>query len=342
MKAALFDAQVMRVSIQDIPMPQPGPDDLLIRVCRCGICASDVAMTSDVPFTMPSGQFGHEYSGEVAEVGRNITTHKPGDRIAAVPVAPCGVCRNCISGSVFLCSSPRWANTGFSEYAVVPPRAAIRLPNTVSMAEAALIEPMATGLHAMVLAGVGSGARVLVIGAGSQALSAIYWARHLGAGHIAVLSRSARRSDLALAMGAHAVLGFQAEEQARISEVLGGMPDIVVECVGKPGFIGLAVEHVRPGGTVLAMGMCMQPETLLPALCTFKEVRMLFPLGYTLDEFIETARAFDAGNILADAMIGDAIRLEDLPCTMEAMRGGTGMLKIQVDLTLDSCTSNDG
>lgn len=315
MKAALFDATTLHVSIGEVPVPQPGPDDLLIRVCRCGICGSDVAMTSDGPFPMASGQFGHEYAGEVVEVGCGVTSHKPGDRIAAVPAAPCGMCRDCLSGSVFLCTSPRWANAGFSEYTLVPAKAAIRLPATISMAQAALIEPMATGLHAMRLAGLGAGARVLVIGAGSQALSAIYWARRLGAGRIVVLSRSVHRRDLAFAMGTHSVMGFDADNQVRLREALGGMPDIVVECVGKPGFIGLAIEHVRPGGTVLAMGMCMQPEMLLPAQCTFKEVRMLFPLGYTLD---------------------------DLPARIDAIRTGGGMLKVQVDPTFGSGIADIG
>ena len=332
MRAAVFDAETRRVAIETRPVPQPGPDDLMVRVCRCGICGSDISMTSDAPFNYGSGEFGHEYSGEVIEVGRNVTSHKVGDRIAAFPVTGCGACETCRRGYPFFCAARRSNSFGFSEYAVVPPAGAVRLPKSLSFADGALVEPMACGLHALRLARLEAGARVLVLGAGSMALSAVYWARRLGAGRIVALSRSAHRREMLMAMGADAMAGFDPEERGRIVEALGGPPDIVCECVGKAGMIGLAVELVRPCGTVVSMGMCMQPEPLLPAQCVFKEVRLLFPLGYTTEEFEQTARAFDAESLRPDSMVSDVITLEDLPARLEAMRaGGGGGLKVQVD-----------
>lgn len=333
MRAAIFDAESRRVSIETRSVPQPGPDDILVRVCRCGICGSDVSMTSDAPFSYGSGQFGHEYSGEVIEVGRNVASHRPGDKIATFPVAGCGDCETCRRGFPFFCPRRQSASFGFGEYAVLPPRVAIRLPQSLSFADGALVEPMACGLHALNLARLEAGGRVLVLGAGSMALSAVYWARRMGAGRIAALSRSEHRRDMVMTMGADAMTSFDPEERGRIVEALGGPPDIVCECVGKAGMVALAVDLVRPGGTVVSMGMCMQPESLLPAQCVFKEVRLLFPLGYTTEEFAQTARAFDAESLRPDAMVSDVIALEALPARLQAMRSGGagGGLKVQVD-----------
>ena len=334
MRAAIFDADLQHVTIEAIAMPRPGPDSLLVKVYRCGICGSDVAMTSDVPFKFPTGQFGHEYSGEVLEVGANVRTHAPGDKIAVVPVAGCGNCESCRRGNWLLCAAPAGAMFGFGEYAVIPSKVAIPLPSSLSFVDGALVEPMACGLHAIRLAGLEPGARVLIIGAGAMALSAIFWARQLGAGRIAVLSRSAHRRDIAMSMGADAVFSFDPDDQARVHEFLRGRADVVAECVGKSGMLALAADQVRPSGTVLAMGMCMKPESILPARFNFGEIRLLFPMGYTTEEFTATVRAFDAGRVNPESMVSDVISLDDLPQRLQAMRAGNGGgLKVQVDLT---------
>ena len=331
MKTAIYDAQNHRVSIEVLPDPRPGPGDLLVKVCRCGICGSDVSMTMDSPFTFASGQFGHEYSGEVIEVGRDVASHKVGDRVAVVPTVPCGACENCRRGRTMLCLDRGSASQGFGEYAVIPPKVAIHLPHGLSMADGALVEPMACGLHALNMAGFERGERVLVIGAGTMALSVVFWARRLGAGRVVVLSRSAHRAEQVMAMGADRVLGFDPDDRARVNEALGGPPHVVAECVGKAGMIGLAIDHAPAGATVLAMGMCMHTETILPALCTFKEVRLLFPFGYTIDEFAQTARAFDSETISPDAMVTEVIALDRLPARLDAMRAGQGGGKVHVD-----------
>ncbi|HKQ83362.1 MAG TPA: alcohol dehydrogenase catalytic domain-containing protein [Steroidobacteraceae bacterium] len=333
MRAAFYDAEQHRVSIETIADPRPGPDELLVRVCRCGVCGSDVSMTSrNGTFNYASGRFGHEYAGEVIEVGRNVRTHKRGDRIAAIPSVGCGTCEICKRGNPLLCSAQSSAMFGFGELAVIPPKVAIHLPDSLSFADGAMVEPIACSLHAFRLAGLERGARVLVIGAGSMALGAIYWARALGAAKIAVLSRSSHRRDTAMAMGADAVLGFDADDQARIIEVLGGSPHIVAECVGKAGMLNLAADHVCPGGTVVSMGLCMQAEPIVPIRFGFREVRLLFPIGYTADEFAATARSFDAGRVSPENLLSDVISLDELPTRLDTMRTGGSGAKVQVDL----------
>ena len=188
---------------------------------------------------------------------------------------------------------------GFGEYMAIPPAAARPLPKSLSFADGALIEPMACGLHALRLAHMPRGARVLVIGAGG---------------------------------GCDAVLTFDAEDQGRIAEILGGPPDIVAECVGKTGMLDLATQHVRRQGIVLSLGMCSHDDRVVPARCTAKEIQLLFPHAYTVDEIAETARAFDSGQVRPDLMVSDVISLEQLPGTLEALRAGLRKsLKVHVD-----------
>lgn len=334
MRAAIFNGPGKPITIEQVADPKPGPHELLMKIYRCGICGSDLSMTSNGPFNYAVGrQFGHEYAGEVVEVGREVTGFKVGDSIACIPCASCGKCEGCLAGNAMLCASATSLSEAFAEYIAIPPKAAVLLPRSLSFADGALIEPMACGLHALRLARMRGGERVLVMGAGTMALSIIFWARQLGAAKIVVLSRSPHRRDVVLTMGADAVYRFDSEDSGGLASDRGGPPDIVAECVGKQGMLSKAVEHVRPAGTVISMGMCMNSEPLLAARCTFKEVRMLFPLGYSVDEFVETAKVFAAGRVRPQLMVSDVIALEDMPATLEALRAGRKSLKVHVDPT---------
>lgn len=339
MKAAIFHGPGKPISIDTVAMPQPGPDDVLIKIARCGICGSDISMTGDNPFTFQPGPIGHEYAGEIIEVSRNVSAIKRGQRVACLPGTPCGQCDGCRrTGNGVFCTNPRRAQNGttgfggFGEYIAIPAGGAVVLPDSLSVADGALIEPMACGLHALRMAAMAKDALVLVLGAGSMALSTIFWARRLGAGRIVVASRSRRRADVALAMGADVFHSFADDDPAVLLPLLGRAPDIVVECTGKQGMLGDAIGHIRPGGTVISLGMCQHSEPVVPALCAFKEARLLFPVAYTVAEFIETARAFDVSGIHPDIMVSDVIGLDELPAAIEDLRSGRRQgLKIHVD-----------
>lgn len=332
MRAAMFNGPDRPITIEDVPEPRPGPNELFVRVHRCGLCGSDIAMTADGPAYLPLGRFGHEWAGEVVRVGRDVQSFKSGARVASLPVAPCGKCEGCKTGNPLFCQTRGYLVGGFGEFMVIPEEAAVPLPNSLSFADAALVEPMSCGLHALNLAQMETGARVLVIGAGAMALSVIYWARNLGAAGIAVLSRSGHRSEVARMMGADAVLGFGEEDQSRIPKVLGGLPDIVAECVGKEGMLNLASRHVGPRGTIMSMGMWQHGDPVVPALMGHKEAKLLFPRGYTVDEFESTVRAFDSGTLDPQVMVSDTVSLEALPAIIGELHAGTRKgLKILVD-----------
>jgi (R,R)-butanediol dehydrogenase/meso-butanediol dehydrogenase/diacetyl reductase len=332
MRIAIFHGPGHPLQIEHSPDPEPRADELLLEIARCGICGSDISMTNPGPFCYTSGRaLGHEYAGTVVGAGSDVRGFDTGDRVACIPGAWCGHCDACRRGHPLLCRNVRPLAQGFAEYIAIPAACAVKLPKSLSLADGALIEPMACGLHALRMAGMRSGERVLILGAGSMALSVVYWAKTLGAGGVAVLSRSSHRAETALVMGADIVDTFEPDGLARCRARLKGDPDIVVECVGQPGMLGSAVDWVRSQGTVISMGMCMRPEGLLPAQCTFKDMRLLFPLGYTVSEFSETARVFDRGHVEPEAMVSDVVSLDALPAMFESLRTGRKSLKVHVD-----------
>ena len=341
MRVAKFKGAGQPIVIEDEELPQAGPDDVIVKVRRCGICGSDVSMTGDAPFTFAPGPIGHEYAGEIVEVGANVKGLRPGLRVACLPTTPCGHCEGCRKGNPIFCTSPKTTHDGrryggFGEYVAIPAGGAKVIPDWLSYADGALVEPMACGLHAFRMIQVDPGARMLVLGAGSMAMSMVYWARHMGVGRVVVASRSAHRRDLAMAMGADAFHSFADDDPAALLHALGGPPDIVAECVGKAGMLQAAIEHVRPQGKVISLGMCQHVEPLMPAAFTFKEANLVFPVGYTVDEFVETARAFDADRIHPDLMVSDVIALGALPQALEELRGGQRQsLKIHVNPAQD-------
>jgi (R,R)-butanediol dehydrogenase/meso-butanediol dehydrogenase/diacetyl reductase len=168
-----------------------------------------------------------------------------------------------------------------------------------------------------------------------MALAVVYWARRLGAAQITVASRSAHRREVVEAMGADTVVGF-GETDLETFRTTPTPPDVVAECVGKPGMIDLAVQVVRPGGTLISLGMCTESEPVLPALCAFKDVGMFFPIAYSTAEFEQTANALENGHVLPEMMVSEIISLNALPDKIEALRGGAKSLKVLVDPSLSN------
>jgi threonine dehydrogenase-like Zn-dependent dehydrogenase len=333
MKAAIYPGQGKPIVIEDLADPRPGPDELLIKVHRCGICGTDLSFTKGGMFDFGANvQFGHEYAGEIVEVGRNVSGWKPGERIAVLPSVACGECHACRAhGNNVLCqASPGTAMVGFAEFAKVPTNVATRLPSTLSMADGALIEPLAISLYGVQLAQIRPGDRVLVLGGGTVALYAIYWARRLGAGRIVCASRSARRKDLALAMGADAFVAYGEGEIAEVQQLLGGAPQFVFECVGAEGMLSKAVMHAAQFGKIVSLGFCTAPDPIIPGIASYKCVSMQFAVGYSMKEFLYIADQMDKGHCDPKAIITDEVSLAELPSTFDRLRGPNNETKVHV------------
>ncbi len=332
MRAAVFHALKQPLTVETVPDPVPAEGQVLVEVCRCGICGSDLHLTEDAIFGVPGGTvLGHEYAGRVAALGRGVEGVKVGDHVAVMPLNSCGHCAHCLAGDPAWCSTMIFGGGGYSEYALTRPHQCVPLPKTVSLQDGALVEPMAVGLHGVRLARQEAGARVLVLGVGPIGLAAIYWARRLGAGRIAATAGSTRRADLARLMGADVFLDPADASPEAAARALGGMPDVVYECVGVPGMIARSIDHVRPRGTVVVLGLCSKPDAFVPFLLVAKEVRLQASAFYDRRDFEMCADALDKDGDTQRAMVTDLVRLEDMPPVFEALRTRSTQCKVLVD-----------
>ncbi|HMO68159.1 MAG TPA: zinc-binding dehydrogenase, partial [Novosphingobium sp.] len=198
-------------------------------------------------------------------------------------------------------------------------------------------EPLAISLYGVQLAQIRPGDPVLVLGGGTVALYAIYWARRLGAGRIVAMSRSPRRRDLSLAMGADAFVPYGDNEIGEVIEALGGKPPrFVFECVGAEGMVMKATMHVAQFGKVVSLGFCTSPDPVIPGMASYKCASMQFAVGYSMKEFIYIAEQLDRDAIASAALpdvkqiVTSQIGLADLPAMFDTLRGPNQETKVHV------------
>jgi len=330
MRVAMFNGAGKPITIENIADDPLPAGSVRIEVKRCGICGSDISLTSGTPFDYAVGsRMGHESAGTVIELGEGVTSLKVGDNVAVLPRGFCGDCPPCRAGRPLFCETGPQQFGGFGERLVITEQSGFRFPASVSMAEGALVEPIACGRRAMRMARLEKGASVLVIGAGSIGLAAIYWARALGAGRIVVATRTSARHAIALAMGADEAVSLSDDPEA-LDRVLPSPPDVVVEGIGKPGALGEAVSRMRTGGTIVSLGMCAGHDPIIPAFTAFRDATMIFPIGYAPEDFAETVRLFDSGRIRPGVAVTETVALSGLPALIEEMRGPNDHLKVQI------------
>jgi len=335
MRAATYQGQGAEqlLKLDDLPVPVPGPGEIVVKIDRCGICGTDVHFTSDEGYQYDIGQTpGHEFAGTVSAVGEGVTNFKIGDPVNPMPLRGCTTCDWCVQGMPQFCDARRLNGGGFAEYALVCAASTIHLPPAMSMDDAALIEPMAVGYHSTKISGMKPGDKVLVLGAGPIGLAATYWARYFKAGKIAVYARSRTREQFALDMGADVFLDAERPLAETVVEALGGKPDIILEALGVPGALALAIDIVRPMGTISAMGYCSDPDSFVPAVAVDKEVRLQFSETYTLAEYEEVAKILTEDNT-PRLIITKTVKLSELPEFFQTLHHKNSHAKVMIDTT---------
>ena len=337
MKVVTCRASDQPLVVEERPLPQPGPGEVLLRIRSCGVCGSELHMGHGPRRDFPGGLvMGHEYAGEVVTLGEGVSGLSEGQLVALYPAVGCGQCPACARGNAILCPSARRLLGGFAEYACIPASAAVPLPRGLGPADGALVEPLAVSFYGAKAAGIRGGERVLVLGAGSIALAAMFWARRMGAGRIVAMSRSPRRAELALAMGADAFITYGYSECEEVVAALGGAPDIVFECVGAEGMLGRAIAHAATFGRVISLGLSRQPESVDALAAGMKDLTLRFPVGYSRADFREVATTMLDGPVDPKCMISRVVPLEDLPQAFADLLGNHGETKVMVDPTLSA------
>jgi (R,R)-butanediol dehydrogenase/meso-butanediol dehydrogenase/diacetyl reductase len=209
-----------------------------------------------------------------------------GDLVSVIPLRGCGACPSCLSGETAWCTRGMMLQGGgYAEYALTTPGQCVALPESASLADGALVEPLAVALHGVSLSGLKPADKVLVLGAGPIGLAVAFWARRLGASKVVVQDIADHQQERALSMGATGFVTDRAEPVAAAERALGGKADIVFECVGLPGLIAQAVDQVRIKGTVVILGLCSQPDSFVPFVALSKEVRLQTSAFFTRQEY---------------------------------------------------------
>jgi len=255
--------------IEEMPVPQAGPGELLVRIMASGICGSDVMewyRIHKVPLVL-----GHEIAGEVVEVGEGVTAFTNGDRVAVTHHVPCMSCHYCASGHETVCDTLRTTSFdpgGFAEYVRVPAinvqLGTFRLPDSVSYEEGSFVEPVACVLRGQTHAGIAPGRSVLVIGSGISGLLHVMVSRALGAGRIVATDIVDYRLEAARRLGAEATIKADDDVPARFRELNDGRgADLVVLCAGAPQAVDQALKAVSRQGTVLFFATT-KPEITFP------------------------------------------------------------------------------
>ena len=264
MKALVKDKPVRGGTLTERPMPKIGDNDLLVKVHAAAICGTDIHIYQWNEYASSRIKlpllFGHEFSAEVVEVGRNVANFKKGDRVAAETHVPCEHCFQCTTGLQHICKDMKIVGVhmdgAFAEYAVLPAVCAWKLDPAISYEIGATMEPFGIGVHAMSKTKP-AGKKVIVFGCGPIGIYAQMVAKFSGAEYVIGVDISKERLDLAKKMGTDFVLNAKTvnvvEEVNKITKGWG--TDIVVELTGNKAVVNEATKTLRRGGDVVLVGL---------------------------------------------------------------------------------------
>ena len=340
MRAAVFRGAHAPLSIETVPDPVPGADQVVIEVVHAGICGSDLHM-AESEHTASGLILGHEYAGTIAALGSGVTgPWKVGDRVTALPLFAChrADCDACSADLPAICPANLFAGTNLlaqGAYAqLVGARASMvqRLPEGVSFAEGAMVEPLAVGHHIVSLAEGLRDAAVLVLGGGPIGVAVALFAGLAGARHVIVSERSPERRALAAAIGATGVIDPEAGDVGEaFARLTGGQrPQVVFECVGHPGMLDQAVRLAAIRGQIVVAGMILEQDSFLPILAMGKEVTIRYSQAYAERDFEAVIDALARGRIAPAPIHTSTVSLDELPAAFAALRGNPRECKVLI------------
>lgn len=341
MRAAVFKEIGKPLSIETLPNPECGPSHLILKVKNCGICGSDLHMTEATSIQpLPSGAvMGHEFAGEVVEVGAAVKGKwKAGDRVAGFPFMCCGEHSPCLNmtGGYAACAKGLPVGLGqshgaYAEFVKISAMGAHKLPQNVSFREGAMVEPLAVGLHAVDKAHMERGATVLVIGAGPVGLAVMLWAKFLGARHVIVSEKAETRAKMAARFGATDAVDPAKAIIPQVEAIAGRAPDVIFECVGAPGLINEVMMMAPRNCKIVIAGVCQQMDMIMPLMGIVKELTLQFVLGYRPADFDYVIEMIAKDRVDVDHMITDVVNLDTLPAAFEALRKPVHQCKVMLE-----------
>ncbi len=302
------------IRYEEIERPKAGPGKVLVRVKYTGICGSDIPrVNGDACHYFPN-VLGHEFSGTVEEVGEGVTTLKPGDRVAGVPLVPCMQCGDCQKGNYSLCRHYSFIGSrefgSFAQYVAVPERNAVRFDDAVSFEEGAFFEPATVALHGLRRVDYKGGRTVAVLGGGTIGMLTMQWAKIFGAKKTVVFDIVEERLDLAKRLGADCVINSGKEDfMDKVNAVTEGRGfDYIYETAGNTVTMKLAFELAANKAQVCFIGTprkelsfgVQEWENLNRKEFTLTGSWMSYSAPFPGDEWELTAHYFKTGQLQFD------------------------------------------
>jgi L-iditol 2-dehydrogenase len=347
MKAAvLFDFNDVRVT--ERPVPSPGPDEVLIKVASCGVCAGDIKMiTRGMLKQPPFGEFilGHEYSGTVEEVGKTVDEFSVGDRVAVEVHKGCGRCRNCLQGKYTVClnygdiAKGHRANGfttmgGFAEYAVNHVNTVHRLPDNISFDAGTTVTISGTALFGIERAGgILPGDTVAVLGPGSIGLMCVQCCKALGAGRVILTGTRQERLELGKKLGADDIINVRQENSIdRIGSLTEGLgPDMILVTTGSHDSLQQAIEMAHRGSDIVFLAHLDDPVTADIGMAVQKGNNIFTVRGEGKMTVHQALSLMEQEKIVADDLITHSFPLEDIGQAIETfVERRDGAIKVVV------------
>jgi threonine dehydrogenase-like Zn-dependent dehydrogenase len=349
MKAAVLNGP-MDISVKQVPVPQIGPRDVLIKVVNCGICGSDMHSYKTGMYVDPGQIMGHEFMGLIAKMGSEVTGLKTGDRVTGFSAGICGECDACKREQYILCANLFRHSTGyglagaFAEYVKIE-NAQVGanvhlLPDTIDNVTGAMVEPVSVGVTAAAQAHVKPGDKVVVLGAGMIGNACLQAAKAAGAAEVIVIEVSQKRLEIARMSGADDI--FNASSGDALAWVIekfgpgpyhygvGGNADIVFEAAGSPITILQSFEMVRPGGTICFVGL---PEHTA-AIDTTKIVhKMPTIVGSLGGDFAASIKELASGKIKAKHLVTHTFSLDDAAKAFTVQSKASETVKVMIHIS---------
>jgi len=321
------------IELREVPVPTPGPGEVLVRVQSASVCGTDLHIFNWDPWAQgrihPPLIPGHEFSGAVAAVGRGVTTVKEGDLVSAEMHVACGKCLQCRTGQAHICQHVRIlgvdADGAFASYAIIPESNIWKLSPTIPHDYASLLDPLGNAVHT-VLAGDIAAKTVVVTGCGAIGLFSIAVAKACGAARVFALEVNAHRRSVAAAMGADLALDPAVDNvKEQILETTGGTGvDVLLEMSGHPAAMRLGFALLRTGGRASLLGIPSQPVELDFAKdIIFKGAtvqgingRKMFETWFQMEALLAT------GKLNLEPVITHRLKLSEFTQAMELLRTG--------------------
>ncbi len=330
MKAMKFP-EPGRAEIVDIPVPVPAEGEMLVRVRAAGICASDVAaFTGTHVFRRPPLVTGHEFAGEIVQVGPGIRTRKPGDRVAVEPHLGCGSCPFCRQGQYHECPSKRFVGVGdwtgaFAEYVVAAEPMCHVMPAQMTWEEGAALEPLCVGLHAVRRAGLRMGERVAVLGAGTIGMMTLLCVNQTAPSWIAVTDPSRFKREMALRSGGDLAIDPVTTDpvKAILAATDGFGVDVVFLAVAAEPALRQAVDICRRMGRLVVIASFFQGGLVAIREVQARERTFIGTSMYTTEDYRLAIRLWERGALKKlPTLITDRIALEQAPVVVAGMAHG--------------------